>query len=223
MNIIALILLSTQTANAPTDQVNERYLDCVNLIEADTEVGRIAARQWASAGGGADAQHCLAIADIASGFPRLGAIRLEEASQRKDAGDDYIRARLLAQASYAWLQAADTESAKRTINEAFSLVPDSGELHMTAAKIHAALEEWQQVISSVTIAEQAGFSSSENYVLRGRAFTHLGAYETAAQDVVNALSLNPVNIEALVLRGEIQQTGIAIEVYYDDGTSKKKK
>ncbi|MBL4620651.1 MAG: hypothetical protein JKX88_11205 [Marinicaulis sp.] len=73
------------------------------------------------------------------------------------------------------------------------------------------------MISSVTLAEQAGFVAAYSYVLRGRALTELGDYETAAQDVVNALSLDPVNVDALVLRGELQQTGIVIEVYFESG------
>jgi tetratricopeptide (TPR) repeat protein len=220
---IAAIFLAAAAGVAPADtappadtialiEANERYIDCITLVDADIEAGRAAAQQWA--GGGADAQHCLALADIAAGFPKLGAVRLEDIAQRKDAGDDYVRARLLAQAAYTWLQAGEAEAAQRAINEAFLLVPDSGELHVTAAKIHAAQKEWHQVVSSVTTAEQAGFASAENYVLRGRAYAELGAYETAAQDVVNALSLNPVNVDALVLRGELQQTGIVIEVYY---------
>jgi len=216
MYFLALLLTAaTSSALADTDVTNERYLDCISLVDADVENGRLAAQLWASSGGGADAQHCLAIADIAAGFPKLGALRLEQIAQRKDAGDDYVRARLLAQAADAWLQSSETTSAQGAINEAISLVPDSGELQLTAAKIYAALEEWHKVISSVTFAEQAGFVAAYSYVLRARALTELGDYETAAQDVVNALSLDPVNVDALVLRGELQQTGIVIEVYFE--------
>lgn len=215
MTVAALFMLAASVA-APAD-ANPRYLDCVTLVEADLEIGRIAAQQWAAEGGGADAQHCLAIADIAAGFPKLGAARLEDIAQRKDAGDDYVRARLLAQAAFAWLQAGEIAFAQAAMENAFALAPDSGELQLTAAKIHAAQERWQKVVDAVTIAEQAGFFSPDAYVLRGRAYTQLGDYETAAQDVVNALTLDPVNVDALVLRGELQQTGVVIDVFYGDG------
>ncbi|NOX94511.1 MAG: hypothetical protein GXP04_05270 [Alphaproteobacteria bacterium] len=218
MYFLALLLsAATSGAFVDTDAANERYLDCISLVDTDVKKGRFAAQQWASSGGGADAQHCLAVADITAGFPKLGALRLEQIAQRKDAGDDYVRARLLAQAADAWLQSDETIPAQDAINEAILLVPDSGELQLTAAKIHAAREEWHQVISSVTLAEQAGFVAAYSYVLRARALTELGDYETAAQDVVNALSLDPVNVDALVLRGELQQTGIVIEVYFESG------
>lgn len=209
--IIPVLLLAGAVTTPP--DANPRYLDCVMLVEADLEVGRIAAQQWAAEGGGADAQHCLAIADIAAGFPKLGAARLEEIAQRKDAGDDYVRARLLAQAAYSWLQADELTLAEDAINRAFALASDSGELQLTAAQIYAAQKKWPQVVAAVTAAEESGFASSATYVLRGRAYTELGDYQTAAQDVVSALSIDPTNVDALVLRGELQQTGIVIEVF----------
>lgn len=216
MITIALFLAVAAAASADS---TPRYLDCLTLVEADLELGRTAAQQWASEGGGADAQHCLAVADIAAGFPKLGAARLEDIAQRKDAGDDYVRARLLAQAAYAWLQGGEAAFAHNAIEKAFALAPDSGELQLTAAKIFAAQEKWQQVVSSVTAAEDAGFVSSSTFVLRGRALTELGDYQAAAQDVVNALSIDPTNVEALVLRGELQQTGVVIEVYVGNGNA----
>ncbi len=213
MFIPALLLASAVTA---PPNANPRYLDCITLVEADLEVGRLAAQQWAAEGGGADAQHCLAVADIAAGFPKLGAARLEDIAQRKDAGDDYVRARLLAQAAYSWLQANELMLAEQAINHAFTLTPDSGELQLTAAQVHAAQKKWPQVVAAVAAAENSGFISSTAYVLRGRAYTELGDYQTAAQDVVNALSIDPTKLDALVLRGELQQTGIVIEVYVGD-------
>ncbi len=213
MNI--LILISAIAATTTTD-LNPRYLDCLTLVEADLEVGRLAAQQWSAEGGGADALHCLSVADLAAGFPKLAAARLEEIAHRKDAGDDYVRARLLAQAAYAWLQGSETEFASKAIQDAFILVPDSGELHLTAAQIYAAQKKWQQVVISVTEAEDAGFVSSTAYVLRGRGYITFGNYERAAQDVVNALTVDPLNVDALVLRGELQQRGIVIDVFFDE-------
>ena len=55
-------------------------------------------------------------------------------------------------------------------------------------------------------------STAEDYVLRGKARMKLGDNEGAAQDVVNALSIEQTNLDALVLRGELQQAGIVIDV-----------
>lgn len=203
---------SPQTVQFPE---TSQYQKCIALIRADTEAGRLHAQQWVSTGGGADARHCLAIADLEAGFPKLAAARLEEIAERKDAGDDFVRARVLAQASEAWLKAGETSNAQSTITEALLLVPDSGELQLTAAKVLAALDQWQEVIKAVDAAEEAGIVSVDTFVLRGRGYYTVGNYETAAQDVVNALSIAPTNIDALMLRGDLQQTGIVIDVFYE--------
>jgi len=196
-------------------QANERYIDCVSLVDADIELGRTAAQQWALEGGGADAQHCLALADIAAGFAKLGAARLEDTAQRKDAGDDYVRARLFSQAADAWLQADQVDLADKAIKSAFELAPEAAELNLTAAKIYAAKEDWLQVIASVQAAAKGGFISSDAFVLSARAYFTLGDYESAATDVISALTIAPTNLDALVLRGEIQQTGVVIDVYVE--------
>lgn len=214
--MLSTLVIAIAAAAAATQNANLRYQDCVSLVEADIELGRAAAQEWTAAGGGADAQHCLAIADIAAGFPKLGAARLEAVAQRKDAGDDFIRARLLAQAAEAWIEAGELKFAEAAIKDAFNLVPEAGELHLTAAKVYGAQERWQQAIDSVTAAEEAGFTSADAYVIRGRAHAALGDYQTAAQNVVRALTLEPTNLDALVLRGEIQQAGIVIDVYLGD-------
>lgn len=195
-----------------SESASPRYADCVQLVEADLELGRIAAQQWVNEGGGAEARHCLAQADFKAGFPKLAALRFEEIAQRKDAGDDYVRARLYDQAAQSWLAAEEPGMAEKALDEALALVPDSGELYLTAAKIYAAQNRWQDVVNAVNTAEEAGFISAETYVLRGRGLYTLASYERAAQDVVSALTIDPVNIDALVLRGDLAQAGINIEV-----------
>lgn len=206
-----LIAFLSAFALAP-GEATERYLDCLLLVEEDVETGRRAAQLWAGEGGGADAQHCLAMADIAAGFSKLGAARLEELAQRKDAGDDYVRARLFAQAAEAWLDAGETEAASSAVATAFEHAPDAAELHLTAAMVHAAAGKWHETIAAVSAAEQAGLGNAESFVLRGKARLFLGDAEGAAEDVVNALSIEPTNIDALTLRGDVQRAGVVIEV-----------
>ncbi len=209
-----LFVFFAAIAAATSVEAPSRYESCVALLDADLEAGRREAQQWVGAGGGANARHCLALADLKAGYPKLAAARLDSIAHRKDAGDDFVRARILEQAAEAWLQAGALSYAEKSIAEAIALVPDSGELQLTAAQVYAARERWQEVIDAVTAAEDAGFVSAATYILRGRGYFSFGNYETAAQDVVNALSIEPTNIDALTLRGELQQTGIVIDVSY---------
>ena len=208
-------LFAAQAADAPQEQLDPRYADCIQFVEADLELGRIAAQQWVDEGGGAEARHCLAVADLKAGFPKLAALRLQEIAQRKDAGDDYVRARLYEQAAEAWLAAGENAYAEEALDQARALVPDSAELQLTAAKVYAAQNRWKDVVEAVTAAEQGGFVSAETYVLRGRGRYIVGAHELAAEDVVAALTIDPVNVDALVLRGDLAQAGITIDVFFD--------
>ncbi|WDI30476.1 hypothetical protein PUV54_10955 [Hyphococcus flavus] len=206
------ILAAVAATSSPIEAMSPRYTDCIQLVDADLELGRIAAQQWVSEGGGSEARHCLARADLKAGYPKLAALRLEEIAQRNDAGDDYVRARLYDQAAYAWLEAEQPDRAEQALNDALFLVPDSGELYLTATKVYAAQDRWKDVVRAADTAEAAGFASVETYVLRGRGLYTLANYEHAAQDVVRALELDPTNIDALVLRGDLARQGVTIEV-----------
>lgn len=209
--MLLFLLLAAQADAAP---MSARFTDCVELVKADLELGRGAAQQWAAESGSAEAQYCLAIADRTAGFPKLAAVRLQDLAERPDAGDDYVRARLLAQAAEAWLAADEIALAETAVNDALQLVPDSGELQLTAALVHGAQERWTDTIEAVTKAEAAGFGSARTYVLRGRAYYAVGAYPEAANDVVAALAIDPKNLDALVLRGDLQQQGQVIDVVF---------
>lgn len=206
--LVASVLLAASTpAEAP-----DRYLDCLLLVEQDIEMGRRAAQLWAAEGGGANAQHCLALADIAAGFVKLGAARLEAVAKRNDAGDALAQARLYAQAADAWLEADEIGFANTAIATAFAIAPDAAELYLTDAKVKAARRDWHRVIAAVSAAEKGGVASANGFVLRGRARLETGDTEGAAADTVNALSVDPVNIDALTLRGDVQRAGVQIDV-----------
>lgn len=197
----------------------ERFAECVKLVAEDVPSGRRAAESWASGGGGAPALHCLAIADLAAGFPKLAAIRLTEIAERRDAGDQRSRARLLAEAALAWAEAGDLQQAEKSTKAAKAMAPVLPELDFVAARIYAEGGEWQAAADAVTAAEKAGVTSAEAYVIRARARRALGKDIEAADDVVAALTINPYDIDALTLRGELRQAGIEIEAYYGDEKS----
>lgn len=193
-----------------------RYQECVRAIADDAALGRQAAEAWATEGGGAPALHCLAIADLANGLPKLAAVRLTEISERSDAGDLRSRARLLAEAALAWLEAGNIPQAEESVKAAKKIAPLLPELDFVAAKAFAAGKNWQAAADAVTAAEKAGVTAPEAYVIRARAHRALGRDMDAADDVVAALTLDPYDLDALVLRGELRQAGVEIEAYYGD-------
>lgn len=210
MSLFLVLIASVSLASS--GDAKDRYLDCLLLVEKDIELGRRAAQIWADEGGGANAAHCLALADIAAGFGKLGAARLEEIAKRPDAGDNLARARLYAQASEAWLEVNEIENAATAIAAAFEYAPDATELHFTNARVKAANKDWHHVISAISKAEKADVVTAEGFILRGRARLEIGDTEGAAEDTVSALSLDPTNIDALTLRGDVQRAGVQIDV-----------
>lgn len=228
--MFGFILLSLLTPEAPFEapylvrttqpaaesKFHPRYNDCLKLVTDDLEIGRVAAQQWAEEGGGALAHHCLAIADIAAGFPKLGAARLASISERKDAGDPKTRALVLGEAALAWLDGNETDLAETAIEKALEFAPDLADLQIVAAKVYAAGEQWELAENAVTKAEDAKLVTAEAFVIRGKARQALGRNFDAAEDVVAALTLDPFNLDALVLRGELHQAGVVIETQYTD-------
>jgi tetratricopeptide (TPR) repeat protein len=209
-------------ATPVSERIDPQYEDCVKRVFANIAEGRAYATRWTSSGGGAPAQHCLAIADLAAGHPKLAAARLEDLSERPGAGDGMVRARLLSQAADAYLEAQMPEEAARAVAAAFNLAPGEPELHLAAAAVHASLGENQATIDAATKAEKAGVVSSRGHVLRGRARYNLAQYLDAADDVVAALKLDPTNIDALTLRGDLAQQGVDIRADYSRAIKKKK-
>jgi len=204
----------TDTTEQAFAAVDEQYRDCISLIAEDVEMGREGARNWAAEGGGAPAIHCQAVADLAAGYPRLAAVRLTKLSERADAGDTAARARILAQAALAWLESAEPAFAIEAADKAVSLAPNVGELRFVAAKAHAAAGSWEAAAAAATAAEESGIATAETYLIRAQARRALGKNTPAAEDVIAALKIDPFNLDALVLRGELIQAGVYIRANY---------
>lgn len=217
-----LLLLTPEAAPASRAEVeaaaaaerNPHYQDCIGRVFRNIREGRAFAERWTSEGGGPPAVHCLAIADLAAGFPKVAAVRLFELAERPEAGDEGVRAKLYAEAAEAFVAADALEDAEAAISAAFALAPDADELYLPAARIHAARQQDQATIAAVSTAEERGVVSSVGFVLRGRARFRLADYRRAADDVIAALRIDPTNLDALVLRGDLAQRGIEIRADY---------
>jgi len=205
---------TSNTGQQAYEGLNPRHQACILAIKDDVDTGRIAAEQWLRDGGGPLASHCLAVADLAAGFPRLAAIRLQSLAEQENAGDVLTRARLFAQASEILLSTDQIDAASNALGQAFSLAPEAGELFLLSGKINHAQQKWQPVIDAISEAKEQGFYSSTGYANRARALKELTRFDDAAEDVAQSLRIDPFNLDALVLRGELAQTGIFISTNF---------
>lgn len=215
---LPLAALLALTPEAPADAVFEtvdpEYEACISGLGADPEAARRRAETWLSAGGGPAALHCQAMGDLAAGYPGLAAFRLEELAARADAGDALVRARILSQAALAWIEAEHPQNAAKAIDRALELVPEGGELRLVEAQALVANQQHQAAIAAVDAAAADGYESAAGFVARARARIALADYRRAAEDVVAALRIEPLNIDALTLRGDLFQRGVFIEAQY---------
>lgn len=193
-----------------------QYEACVAGVRDDADAVRKRAERWLRDGGGAAALHCQAIGDLAAGLSSLAAGRLEDLAELADAGDDLVRARVLSQAAFAWLDAGEPQNAEAAVKRAFAYAPEGGELYITKGIVAVANEHYQDAINAITNAESEGFRSAAGFVARGRARVALAEYLVAADDVVAALALDPFNVDALVVRGELYRHGVEIDAFYTD-------
>lgn len=217
MSALAFIAMIAATATpepglaAAPATPDERYRACIADVRSNAEDVRRRAELWLNEGGGPPALHCQALADLALGKPRLAGVRLHALADRPDAGDALERARIYAQAALAFVDAGLSDEAARAIDEAYTLAPEGGELHLSAALVSLAEGKHQAAIDQVSAAEAVGIVSAAGFVARARAKIALTQYREAADDVVAALALDPVNIAALTVRGELHQFGVDID------------
>ncbi|MEM6414443.1 MAG: hypothetical protein AAF720_07275 [Pseudomonadota bacterium] len=229
--ILATIsVLAPETLPAVTELVNQRinslgraaysgidpeFTACVSGISADVETGRRSARQWLNDGGGPPAQYCLAIGDFAAGFPKLAAVRFTELAEMPNAGSDETKSRVYASAALSFLDANKAKEALLSLKSALNISPDLSDLHLVAAKVYAANEQWEAVVNAVGKSIEAGLINTEGFILRATAHRALGKNRQAAEDIVQALKREPENLDALVIRGELIQGGIEIRARYE--------
>lgn len=202
--------LGTSLGSSDLGNAEARHQNCLEEIQIDPEAAREKAKEWHQTSGGVLATHCLAMADRAAGFSRLAAVRLHTLAEKTGTGPDIVRARLFAQASEIWLSVHEGDAATESLEQAFALAPQAAELFLISANIHLSRRRWQNVIDDVKQAENLGLVTAIGYTARARAYKELTQFDLAADDVVRAIRIDPFNVKALVLRGELIQTGINI-------------
>lgn len=219
--LAALLLLTPEPPDsAGVEWEDPRYETCIAGVRTDPAAASARALSWMAEGGGAAAAHCQALADLAAGKPKLAGVRLAELAERSDAGDALMRARVLGQAALAFMEADDGAAAENALKAAFALAPEGGELDLVAARIHYWRGRHQAAVDAVTKAEKQGLVSAAGYVTRARALLALQQPGESAEDVVSALRLDPLNVDALTVRGELAAQGVAIDIHLTEKPAK---
>ena len=209
----ACILSAVTSAAADDLQKDPDYQACIDRIEKSPEQGRLAALRWISDGGGEPAIYCAAVGDLAMDLPRLAGGRLEFLAEKNRSKDPYLSARLYIQAAQAWSTGKEDERALAAIEAADRMAPEADEVKLLAAPIYAEAGRWGLVKRMLDEVDATGDLNAAALVLRGRAKFELADHEAAAKDLQAALNMDPQNVDGLILRGELAQTGYIIDSY----------
>ena len=195
---------SPSTAPANPFAGSDPYQECVAAIAKKADDAFEMALIWRDRGGGAQAEHCAALALLSLDEPGEAASRLDALAQRPDAGTPGQRAALLGQAGNAWLLANQPENAETAFSAALRLMAQDAELWVDRARARAARQDWANAEADLNTAIGLDRGKAENFVLRASARHAQGNDPGYRTDINAALALDPTFPDALVERGTMR-------------------
>ncbi len=183
----------------------QRYQECLRLTETDPEEAFEAASAWEPLGGGAPAQHCMALALIGLGQYAAAGERLEVLANAVARSSPELTVGALTQAAQAWLLAGDTERAYAVQTAALELAPEDPELLVDRALTLAKAENYAEALADLDRALALAPGRPDILVYRASAHRYLDDLAAALEDVERALVLDPNNPEGLLERGNLRR------------------
>ena len=206
--LVALPLFWAATAWAATNDnpfgAADPYQACVAKVDVNAADAFEMASIWRDHGGGAPAEHCIALALIALDEPGEAASRLDVLARRMDAGAAADRARLLAQSGNAWLLANELQNAEAAFSAALKLTPSDAEIWTDRARTRAARQDWANAEADINAALTYDRTHPAAYVLRAGARQAQNNQAGYKADIDAALALDPTFPDALVERGAMK-------------------
>lgn len=182
----------------------EDYDKCLSMLNGDPSGAFVFADTWSTAGGGAGAQHCRALAQVALGEVAEGAALLDKVAETSTASPA-ARAAVLGQAVQSWMMAGESKRAYDAASKALALLPDEPDLQVDRAVASIALDKYQEAADDLSRALDTDPRRGDALVFRAASWRHLGQLDLADADVDRALGLDPDDPDALLERGILRQ------------------
>ncbi len=202
---VALVAWTSAVEAAGHIDNESEYAACTALARRDAEAAFESALAWRDAGGGAPAQHCIALALIGLGQFAEAAARLETLAWDMVKTRPGLRADVLGQAGQAWLRARQAERADAALSAALDIDPMNTELLIDRALALATLGAFWEAIDDLNAASDLDPDRADVYAFRASAYRYLDTLELASEDVERALALAPGSPMALLERGNIRR------------------
>ena len=177
---------------------------CFGLLRTDPDAALALAAAWERQGGGEGAQHCAALAVLATGDVTRAAEQLEQLATRSRASAS-ARAAVFAQAAQAWLMAGEAQRTFAATTRALALTPDDVELLIDRAIALGTIGRHGEAVADLDRALASDPQRPDALVFRAAAWRQLDRADPARRDIERALALDPDNAEALLERGILRQ------------------
>lgn len=216
---LALPFLLMQAADAPISESgggDGRLAQCVALIESDPQRAYEEGMAWSAETTEVGGYRCAAMALVAqSGREAEGARRLESLATVVDSPE--LRAELFAQAGNAYLLVFDAGHARSALTRAIvtvegtpQLLPD---LLIDRARAYAMERDYRRAEEDLSRSIDLRPNDPLALRLRASARMHQRAFDLAESDAMAAVSLEPSNVESLLMLGhtrEAKRTGAPV-------------
>jgi len=208
-----LLILAAQTPalspvpSAAPSAAEQRFDDCVALVETDPTKAIATADAWRIAGGGVAARHCLALAYAAQGRYVPAAVAFEQAARDAERERDKRAANLWVQAGNARLAAKQPELARPAFDAAFAhgtLTGERlGEAHLDRARARAALNDNPAARSDLDKALKLVPADPLAWLLSATLARRMNDLPRAQTDIAEAAKLAPDDASVALEAGNI--------------------
>lgn len=194
---------SAQEAGSSFEQA--QYEACLALINQSPESAYEEGLAWRAQGGSWPAMHCIALSQVAMGQYGIAARRLESTAEGAVVATDATRAIMLGQAGDSWMAAREYAFAERAFRRGRDFNTDDAGLALGVAQAALAQENWGAAEENASAALGLDSGLTTAWLVRAEARLGTGEYAGAAADIAEALARDDENIDALVLRGRINE------------------
>jgi len=209
--VLCLVTVIAPASGAVAEGIDHaaRYRACMVMAEKNPASAFRDAVRWRDLGGGEGASHCAAVALIGLEQYREAATRLEELALDSKRAPQ-LKARVLVQASQAWLLAGMADRAEAVATAALTLsstnaVSENAAILIDRAQARAQLKDYRGALADLDTSLKLRPSDADALVFRATAKRFLQNLTGAAEDIEAALRINFSHPDALLERGILRR------------------
>jgi tetratricopeptide (TPR) repeat protein len=183
------------------------YDDCIVLIATDAARAEVEAQRWIQAGGGAEAQHCRALALLGQGAERRAAELMVRIATDERTLPDEVRSEMLIDAGEIYLGIGDIALGRSVASHALLLSREPRTALALSARLKAAQGDWRGAVDDLDGALARGEPDAGLLVLRASARLHLNQWVAARSDLLWATEIAPDMASVWLERGVMEAAG----------------